>query len=333
LWRNANLSGTIDNMKNSGQWTVGSGQNRGAVYPRLISGVVVKLAVFSLIALATASFDAAAQKRRKPQSPANRTLTSHSRDVLSSEAREMVEIASAVVCKERIKDPKGSVPIDDMQARPSLPVRSPEAVAGAKRAQRLLPTAKSLVITSLRDLAKDYDFDNSKTSSVRLQRAIAHVEAVKYIRPDEDSRDNASVFLRNPHTIVFGTIFLAGLPSDEGIVSVLAHELVHIADGSEDSLNLLFRAIGNRASKLTGMKIHEQRAEELTCDLVGTLAVHSYVAGSPSYDLLPRRISRSLEHNCVDQDEGDEDHLSPRNTIRALMALNPTLAHELVYGR
>jgi hypothetical protein len=291
------------------------------------------MALIIVIAVAAASFDAAAQKRRRRQSSGNQTLTSHSRDVLSPEARELAEIASGVVCKERIKDPKGSVPIDDMQARPSLSARSSEAVAGAKRAQRLLPTAKNLAVTSLRDLAKDYDFYNSKAASLRLQRAIAHVEAVKYIRPDEDSRDNASVFLKNPHTIVFGTIFLAGLPSDEGIVSVLAHELVHIADGSEDSLNLLFRAVGNRASKLTGMKIHEQRAEELTCDLVGTLAVHSYVASSPSYDLLPRRISRSLEHNCVDKDEGDEDHLSPRNTIRALMALNPTLAHELVYGR
>jgi hypothetical protein len=35
----------------------------------------------------------------------------------------------------------------------------------------------------------------------------------------------------------------------------------------------------------------------------------------------------------VDQDEGDDDHLSPRNTIRALLALNPTLSRELVYGR
>jgi hypothetical protein len=148
-----------------------------------------------------------------------------------------------------------------------------------------------------------------------------------------DSRDNASVFMKNPHTIVFGTIFLAGLPSEEGIISVLAHELVHIADGSEDSLNPLFQAIGNRASKLTGLKIHDQRAEELTCDLVGTLTARSYVSTAPSYEPLPRRIARSLEHNCVDQDEGDDDHLSPRNTIRALLALNPSLARELVYGR
>jgi hypothetical protein len=245
----------------------------------------------------------------------------------------MVELASVAVCRERLRDPKGSVPIDDMQGRPSLPVRSPEAIAGLQNAQRLLPTAKSLVITSLKRLVKDYGFGNPRTQDARLQRAIAHVEAVRNIRPDVDSRDNASVFLRSPHTIVFGTIFLAGLPSDEGIISVLAHELVHIADGSEDSLSLLFRGVGNRASKLTGLQIHDQRAEELTCDLVGTLAARSYVVSTPSYELLPRRISRSLEHNCVDQDEGDDDHLSPRNTIRALLALDPVLTRQLVYGR
>jgi len=300
------------------------------------TAAITFVTVLVLIAVGTVDFGVVAQKRQRRPPPVSQedvSLTSHSRDSLSPEAREMVELASAAVCRERMRDPKGSVPIDDMQARPSLPVRSPEAIAGAQHAQRLLPTAKSLVIDSLKKLVKDYGFGNPKTYDARLRRAIAHVEAVRNIRPDEDSRDNASVFLRNPHTIVFGTIFLAGLPSDEGIISVLAHELVHIADGSEDSLGLLFRGVGNRASNLTGLQIHDQRAEELTCDLVGTLAARSYVAGSPSYEPLPRRISRSLEHNCVDQDEGDDDHLSPRNTIRALLALDPVLARQLVYGR
>ena len=300
------------------------------------TAAITFVTVLVLIAVGTADFGAAAQKRQRRALPVPQddvSLTSHSRDSLSPEAREMVELASTAVCRERMRDPKGSVPIDDMQARPSLPVRSPEAIAGAQHAQRLLPTAKSLVIDSLKKLVKDYGFGNPKTYDARLRRAIAHVEAVRNIRPDEDSRDNASVFLRNPHTIVFGTIFLAGLPSDEGIISVLAHELVHIADGSEDSLGLLFRGVGNRASNLTGLQIHDQRAEELTCDLVGTLAARFYVAGSPSYEPLQRRISRSLEHNCVDQDEGDDDHLSPRNTIRALLALDPVLARQLVYGR
>ena len=293
---------------------------------------VALLAFILIVALVSSSVNSLAQKRRR-QSQSSVSLTSHSRDSLTPEAREMMELASGVVCKERIRDPKGSVPIDDMQARPSLPVRSPEAIAGAERAQRLLPTAKSLVVVSLKRLARNYGFGDTKTYNARLQRAIAHVEAVRNIRPDVDSRDNASVFLRSPHTIVFGTIFLAGLPSDEGIISVLSHELVHIADGSEDSLNQLFRAVGNSASKLTGMQIHDQRAEELTCDLVGTLAARAYVSSSPSYEPLPRRISRSLEHNCVSQDEGDDDHLSPRNTIRALLALDPILARQLVYGR
>lgn len=263
----------------------------------------------------------------------NGSHTSHSRDVLSPEAREMVDLATVVVCKERTGDPKGSVPIDDMQGRPSLPVQSLEAVAGAQRAQRLLPIAMELVVVSLQQLSRDYNLNGSKGRNPGIQRAIKRVEAVKNIRPDEDSRDNASVFLKNPHTIVFGTIFLASLPSDEGIISVLAHELVHIGDGGEDSLSILFRALGNRASQLTGWKINGQRAEELTCDLVGTLVARDYVSRTPSYESLPRRISRSLEHNCVEQDEGDDDHLSPRSTIRALLTLKPALSRELVYGR
>jgi hypothetical protein len=256
-------------------------------------------------------------------------LTSHPVASLSAEERETMARAGVVICKERSIDPKGSVPIDDMQGRPSLPVQSPEAIAGARRAQRFLPLAKNLVVASLKRLAREYDFRWSQN----LQRAIARVAAVRSIKPDMGSRDNASVFLKSPHTIVFGTIFLAGLPSDEGVISVLAHELVHIADGSEDGLNLLFQAIGNRASKLTSSKIHDQRAEELTCDLVGTLATRSYISSTPSYEPLPRRLARALEHNCVDQDEGDDDHLSPRKTIQALLALSPELAHALVYTR
>src|SRR6185436_9733352 len=203
-----------------------------------------------VVNLVSGNFEARAQVDRDRQD----SRTSHSRDGMTPEAREMVELASVVVCKARVVDPKGSVPIDDMQGRPSLPVQSPEAVAGAQRAQRLLPIAKQLVVLSLRQLARDNHLDRSRVNKIRIERAINRVEAVKNIRPDVDSRDNASVFLRNPHTIIYGTIFLAGLPSDEGIISVLAHELVHIGDGGQDSLSLLFRALGNRASQLTGLK-------------------------------------------------------------------------------
>ncbi len=291
--------------------------------PHISSRLIPALALIVMIS----SVDGLAQKRP------NESQTSHSRNVLTGEAIELVDLASTVVCKERLTDPKGSVPIDDMQARPSLPVQSPEAVAGARRAQRLLPVAKELVASSLRQLAREYSLVGSKPQAARLQRAITRMMAVNRVRPDMDARDNASVFLHNPHTIIFGTIFLAGLPSDEGIVSVLAHELVHIADGGEDSLALLFKNVGTRASKLTGENISGQKAEELTCDLVGTLAARGLVAREPNYEPLPRRISRSLAHNCVEQDEGDDDHLSPRTTIRALLSLTPDITRSLVYGR
>ncbi len=252
---------------------------------------------------------------------------------MSPETRALVEEAIGVVCTEAKMDPKGSIAIDDMQARPSLPLQRPEAQAGAERAQRLLPLAKALVVSSLRQLVVDYGFQKSRSLESRVQQAIARVQAVRRVRPDMESRDNASVFLSRPHTITFGTIFLAGLRSDEGMISVLAHELMHIADGDSDSLRTLVLAVATRASGLTGLEIRGQRGEELACDLIGAMAVRAYVANTPDYESISRRLSRSIQHNCVDIDEGDEDHLSPRNTIRVLLALNPVLVRELIYDR
>src|SRR5438045_6576121 len=164
----------------------------------------------------------------------------------------------------------------------------------------------------------------------KINSATTRVEAVRRVKPDVDARDNASVVLCDPRTIEFGTIFLAGLRSDEAMIGVLAHELTHIASGQPDSLKPLFRAIGRRAATRTGLRIQGQRAEELACDLVGALAVREYIKETPSWDPLPRRLARAFEHNCVDDDASDEDHLSPRNTIRALFALEVGLANEIL---
>ena len=284
--------------------------------------------LFVILAILLPTLGALAQKGKK-----NGSHTSRPREVLSGSERGLVEEAIGVVCRERAMDERGSVPIDDMQKRPSLPLQAPEVVSGAARAQRLLPVAKELVIASLRQVSATYKIDKARNHNLRLNRAIARIQAVRRITPDIDARDNASVFLRSPHTITFGTIFLAGLRSDEGMVSVLAHELVHIGDGDADVLRPLFRAVGERASNLTGLRIREQRAEELTCDLIGSLAVQSFVNASPNYDPLPRRLARSVEHNCVEEDDSDEEHLSPRNTLRALLTIDGTLRRGIVFGR
>src|SRR6185369_12775352 len=94
---------------------------------------------------------------------------------MSPEARALLEQAIAIVCTQAKLDPQSSVAIDEMQARPSLPVQSPEARAGAERAQRLLPVAKTLVISSLRQLSTDYGLQKSPRFNVRLRLAIARV--------------------------------------------------------------------------------------------------------------------------------------------------------------
>ena len=274
------------------------------------------------------------------------------REVFTPADRAMVERAIGVTCAERVRDPLGSMAIDEMQTRPSLPVSNPDALAGARRAERLLPTTRRLVANALVELAKDYDLygpDSDRTAAVanrrrtarratarpgmvdlraRVNAAAARVEAVRRIKPDVDSRDNASVLLRDPRVIDFGTIFLAGLRSDEAMVSVLAHELTHIGSGQGDSLRPLFRAIARRAAARTGLRIQGQRAEELGCDLVGVMAARAFIKQTPSWEAMSRRLARAFEHNCVDDDASDEDHLSPRNTIRALFTLDVSLASE-----
>ena len=256
--------------------------------------------------------------------------STHSRVGMTPETRALVENAMTVVCREAKLDPLGSTAIDDMQARPSLSAQAPEARDGAERAQRLLPVAKSLAVSSLRQLIKEYGLQRNKKLNSRVRQGIARIESVKNVRPDMESRDNASVYLSRPHTITFGTLFLAGLKSDEGMISVLAHELMHIADGDQNSLNALVAAVGVKASDLTRINIRGQRSEELTCDLIGAMAARTYISKSPSYESIARRLSRAIEHNCVTMDEGDEDHLSPRSTLQVLLVLNPTLVRELI---
>jgi hypothetical protein len=268
-----------------------------------------------------------AQRRRVSRTGAH---SSAAREAFTPADRRVVERAIGQTCAERIRDPFGSMPIDEMQTRPSLPVGHPDAVAGLRRAERVLPATRRLVASTILQLAKEYDLYGTAIARSRINAATARVEAVRRVRPDVDSRDNASVLLREPRTIEFGTIFLAGLKSDEAMISVLAHELTHIASGQADSLRPLFRAIARRAAVRTGLRIQGQRAEELSCDLVGMMAARQFIKETPSWEPLPRRLARALEHNCVDDDASDEDHLSPRSTIRALFALDVGLASEVL---
>ena len=239
------------------------------------------------------------------------------------EFESLVERAEAAVCVERELDPRGSTPIDVLQARPSLPTRHPEAAAGARRADLMLAAAKGLTSEALRELMREHG-----VAPAVERAALRRVALVRRVRPDMELRDNASVFFEDPTTIRFGTLFLAGLRSDEGVLSVLAHELVHVADGPRGALSALFRRVGRRAAEHAG-RLTARRAEELTCDLVGVRAVRLFVERNFSEEPAARRAARAVEHNCVEHDETDLSHLSPRQTLRALLALDPVFAAEI----
>ncbi|MGZ5435043.1 MAG: hypothetical protein ACXW3F_03215 [Pyrinomonadaceae bacterium] len=296
---------------------VGGKAARASVLTLVLLTLVV--AQVSLLALP------ASAQRRGTRSGAHATAP----ETFTAADRTAVERAIGSACAERIRDPLGSTPIDVMQSRPSMSVNHPDAVAGAKSANRLLPITRKLVANEIVQLAKEYGM-YSGLARARVNAAAARVQAVKQVRPNVDARDNASVLLRDPRAIEFGTIFLAGLRSDEAMISVLAHELTHVASGQTDSLRPLFRAIGRRAAARTGLRIQGQRAEELACDLVGVDATRAFIRQTASWEPLPRRLARAVAHNCVDDDSSDEDHLSPRNTIRALFSLDLDLARELL---
>jgi len=239
--------------------------------------------------------------------------------------KERVSEAIGVICSERTKDPYGSIPIDEMQARPSIELTHPDSINGTSRARRLLPQTRELVAKALRELGKKYEIPEW-----RINTAVQRIQQVTKINPDPDLRDNAAVIMSEPDTISFGTIFLAGLRSDEGMISVLAHEMTHLADGSPNTLQPLFRAIGTKASALLGMRVTGQRAEELTCDLIGMMVARYLAESKPGKDTLMRRLSRSLQHNCVEEDVTDEAHLSPRTTMRAIVSLDSRYMRDLV---
>lgn len=287
----------------------------------------LRLPIFFAVALLALALNVPAGAQKRSRSGAH---SSTPRDTFSAADHKTIEQAIGTACAERIRDPLGSTPIDVMQARPSLSASNPDAVSGAKRADRLLPDTRKLVANAIISLAKDYGFYDTPAARERVDAAAARVQAVKRIRPDVDARDNASVVLRDPRAIEFGTIFLAGLKSDEAMISVLGHELTHVASGQSDLLRPMFRAIARRASSRIGLPISGQRAEELACDLVGLIATRQFISETPSWEPQARRVARAVEHNCVDDDGSDEDHLSPRNTIRALFALDLDLARELL---
>ncbi len=236
------------------------------------------------------------------------------------EEHDIIERAVASICEDRIRDPQGSIPIDQMAAQRALPLTDSKVVAGRKRAERLLPVAKRLVPSALIRLAADYNLEAPSLNWIH-----ARVKAVNAIKPEVEAHDNAYWRPSEPNAIIFGTIFLAGIRSDEAMMTVLAHELTHAVNGTDQSLQPLFARVEARASKVGNLPIRGSMAAELTCEAVGLQAMRAHT-GRALGKGTTRHLARAVGKNCVQRDLADASHLSPRETLRVLLALEPELA-------
>jgi hypothetical protein len=266
-------------------------------------------------------------QRGNAQTYKRRRTISSKRRVPIGEA-DIVDRAVTVICGERVRDPQGSIPIDIMATQRALPLNDLHVIAGKARAQRLLPIAKQLVPLALSRIAAA---NNLKAQS--LNWIIARVEAINTIKAEIEERDNSAWRPSEPHSIIFGTIFLTGLRSDEAMIAVLAHELTHAISGTDQALQPIFMQVGAKASQLERMPIGEAAAMELTCDMVGIQVMRDYIAQVSGRGTIRRRLTRALEKNCVSRDLADANHLSPRETTRLLLRLEPEITKAIAGTR
>lgn len=235
---------------------------------------------------------------------------------------DLVERAIATICRERLRDPIGSVPIDEMAIQPPLPLTDSRVVAARSRAQALLPVARRLVPFALTKIAASHNLE-----PLSLRWIVERVQAVSLIKAEVDEHDNAVWRPSEPDTIIFGTVFLAGLRSDEAVLAVLAHELTHAVDGTDRALQPVFMRIAGKES--LGRSIGMLAAGELVCELVGIEVLRDHIGQTSKRGNIRQRLSRVLQKDCVRQDLADEHHLSPRDTMRMLLTLQPKLASTL----
>jgi Zn-dependent protease with chaperone function len=235
--------------------------------------------------------------------------------------------ATGNICELRTRDRQGTLAIDQMAMMRPLELTDPLVVAGKQRAERLLPLAKQILPGLIARLEDSYG-----TRPTNRTLVTSRLSAIDAIRPDITQHDNATVRASEPRVVIFGTVFLAGLRSDEAMLAVLAHELTHVVDGSDHSLQSLFQAVGDNASALSGLSVYGRPAIEVTCELIGLRALQEHVGGG-SGDTKRLRLARALQKDCVTQDLADETHLSPRETLRVLLFLAADLAATLSVTR
>lgn len=204
-----------------------------------------------------------------------------------------------------------------------------QANKGIGNARKLLPLAKELTIATFRRHAADFHL-----SSVDLEQIEKYITAVNSIMLDESLENVAEVDDEKPQEILVGAEYALTLTEDEEAILLLCHELTHVAVWS-GRLAPFIENSAQMAGQTAGVFPTEDQQEDLACDYVGAQALKQFIRLRPNRESAAARLSLALGNGCepgtVD-DEGDEEHLSEGETLRALIGLDPELKSMILHN-
>jgi hypothetical protein len=288
------------------------------ILPGLVVGILTGL-------LATALLN------RQASAPSVAQPVTNPYDIASLSPAELETLAFNAL--EALRDKRGPVAdrglrdINDWWNTPSTDQR--QIHLGMENAKRLLPLAKNLTLEALRARLKT-------SGLVREKRLIA---SVKKIVLDPSLGGSAEVREDNLSVIHIGPEYATFLTSDDDAMLLLGHELTHVA-ARTGRLNQFIEEVAEAAQRYASIAPVEKQKEELACDFVGAEVLKRFMALHPTeeaiaqrftrafgYDPPAERFARAWEYFCAHYkgDLGDEEHLSPYQTLSALLSVDTEL--------
>ncbi len=224
------------------------------------------------------------------------------------------------LCEEGSQTAESS--FDDSDLENNNPKAWKQVDAGMKRAEKLLPLTKRLVIDSLKAMPESFNL-----SADQLAQAQKNIQAVNTVVLDKEISDSAEVRDEDPNRIHIGAGYAIFLTSDEETVLLLGHELTHVAD-FDGNLRSFIHTVAKIAEDNADVHPTRSQRPDLTCDFIGEQATKRFIRMHPTKETVAMRFSHALDYNCgYNTDDSDDEHLSQDDTLRALLVLDSELSN------
>jgi hypothetical protein len=299
------------------------GQRLFSILPGLIAGLITALLLTVPV-------------NRQVSAPANSNLILGPSDLERLSPAELETLALKTLSTLREKRGFAACQEPDPVKVPWGPTTNSwqEIHLSIKNARRLLPLAKRLTLESLSEAQIG---ERLKTSGLSREERL--INGVHKIVLDQDLGDSAEILDHRLTEIRIGPEYALALTSNDEAMLLLSHELTHVAARG----GRLDRLIEN-VTEMTRLSAHVEptvkQKEDLVCEFIGAKVLKRFIALEPTdepdaerfsrafgYVSPSERLARAWDDFCAsyDDDPEDEDHLSPNQTIRALVGLDPEL--------